>query len=74
MTAPSSHSSLRKFSQSSTDTLQKAMDALKARHTATLTTLNAEIAQLRRTLAHQRDESERVRTALDELTEEWSAY
>ena len=70
MTAPSSHSALRKFSQSSTDTLQKAMDALKARHTATLTTLNAEIAQLRRTLAHERDESERVRTALDELTED----
>ncbi|KAI1788360.1 hypothetical protein LXA43DRAFT_974837 [Ganoderma leucocontextum] len=59
-----------KFSQSSTDTLQKAMDALKARHAATLTTLNAEIAQLQRALAHERDESERVRTVLDELTED----
>ena len=46
------------------------MDALKVRHAATLTTLNAEIAQLQRALAHERDESERVRIALDELTED----
>ncbi|KAI0672763.1 hypothetical protein C8Q78DRAFT_1186771 [Trametes maxima] len=59
-----------KFSQSSTDTLQKAMDALKARHTATLATINAELAQLQNSLEHERSESERLRFALDELTED----
>ncbi|TBU35524.1 hypothetical protein BD311DRAFT_679828 [Dichomitus squalens] len=59
-----------KFSQSATDTLQKAMTALKMRHAATLATLNAEIVQLQRALAHEREDSERVRSALDELTED----
>ncbi|KAI0362621.1 hypothetical protein OH77DRAFT_1389267 [Trametes cingulata] len=58
------------FSQSSTDTLQKAMDALRARHAATLATFNAEIAHLQRALDNERAESERVRSALDELTED----
>ncbi|KAI0371657.1 hypothetical protein BV20DRAFT_941450 [Pilatotrama ljubarskyi] len=58
------------FSQSSTDTLQKAMDALRARHTATLATYNAEIAHLQRALDRERTESERIRSALDELTED----
>ncbi|KAI0636522.1 hypothetical protein C8Q77DRAFT_1049756 [Trametes polyzona] len=59
-----------KFSQSSTDTLQKAMNALKVRHAATLATFNAEIEQLQRALEHERTESDRVRSALDELTED----
>ncbi|KAL7283746.1 hypothetical protein ACG7TL_003183 [Trametes sanguinea] len=59
-----------KFSQSSTDKLQEAIDALKARHTATLATLNAEIAHLQRALEHERADSERIRSALDELTED----
>ncbi|KAI0723788.1 hypothetical protein C8T65DRAFT_564206 [Cerioporus squamosus] len=59
-----------KFSQSSTDTLQKAIDTLKLRHASTLATLNAEISQLQRALSHERSESERVRTALDDLTED----
>ncbi|KAJ8480866.1 hypothetical protein ONZ51_g6372 [Trametes cubensis] len=59
-----------KFSQSATDKLQQAIDALKARHAATLATLNAEIAHLQRALEHERAESDRVRSALDELTED----
>ncbi|RDX46906.1 hypothetical protein OH76DRAFT_1442525 [Lentinus brumalis] len=59
-----------KFSQSSTDTLQKAIETLKLRHASTLATLNAEITQLQRALSHERDESERVRAALDDLTED----
>ncbi|KAI0647507.1 hypothetical protein C8Q79DRAFT_959824 [Trametes meyenii] len=59
-----------KFSQSSTDTLQKAMDALKARHTATLATINMELVQLQHALEHERSETERLRFALDELTED----
>ncbi|KAI0823572.1 hypothetical protein BC628DRAFT_1324734 [Trametes gibbosa] len=58
------------FSQSSTDTLQKAMEALRARHAATLATFNAEIAHLQRAVEHERSESDRVRSALDELTED----
>ncbi|RPD66590.1 hypothetical protein L226DRAFT_609403 [Lentinus tigrinus ALCF2SS1-7] len=59
-----------KFSQSSTDTLQKAIDTLKLRHASTLATLNAEITHLQRALSHERSESERIRTALDDLTED----
>ncbi|CDO68624.1 hypothetical protein BN946_scf184996.g55 [Trametes cinnabarina] len=59
-----------KFSQSSTDKLQEAIDALKARHAATLATLTAEVAHLQRALEHERAESERLRFALDELTED----
>ncbi|KAI0748392.1 hypothetical protein C8Q80DRAFT_1102800 [Daedaleopsis nitida] len=59
-----------KFSQSSTDTLQKAIDTLKVRHATTLATLNAEIAQLQRSLSRERDETERIRGALDNLTED----
>lgn len=60
----------RKFSQSSTDTLQKAIDTLKLRHASTLATLNEEIALLQRAVLHERSEAERIRTALDELTED----
>ncbi|OJT06112.1 hypothetical protein TRAPUB_3047 [Trametes pubescens] len=59
-----------KFSQTSTDTLQKAMDALRSRHSTTLHTLNAEIAHLQHALEHQRSETDRLRSALDELTED----
>ena len=46
------------------------MDALKTRHAATLATLMGEIAQLEHAAAHERAEAERVRSALDELTED----
>ncbi|KAI0780468.1 hypothetical protein BD413DRAFT_463703 [Trametes elegans] len=59
-----------KFSQSATDTLQKAMDALRARHAATLASLNAEVAHLQDALEQERSESDRLRSALDELTED----
>ncbi|EIW60406.1 uncharacterized protein TRAVEDRAFT_119887 [Trametes versicolor FP-101664 SS1] len=59
-----------KFSQTSTDTLQKAMDALRSRHSTTLHTLNAEIAHLQHALEHQRAETDRLRSALDDLTED----
>ncbi|KAI8982819.1 hypothetical protein BD414DRAFT_463805 [Trametes punicea] len=59
-----------KFSQSSTDKLQEAIDALKARHAATLASLNVEIAHLQHALEQERTETERLRSALDELTED----
>ncbi|KAH9928560.1 uncharacterized protein BXZ73DRAFT_48396 [Epithele typhae] len=59
-----------KFSQTSTDTLQKAMEAMKARHAATLTTLHSELSQVHHALEREHGECERIRTALDELTED----
>ncbi|KAH9852781.1 hypothetical protein C2E23DRAFT_825296 [Lenzites betulinus] len=59
-----------KFSQSSTDTLQRAMDALRARHSATIATFNTELTHLQRVVERERTESDRVRSALDELTED----
>ncbi|KAH9950225.1 hypothetical protein B0H21DRAFT_803077 [Amylocystis lapponica] len=61
-----------KFSQSSTDSLQKAMESLKTRHDATLGALNSEIEQLHKTLLTERQQSEKLRSALDELSEDIS--
>ncbi|KAF9819807.1 hypothetical protein IEO21_01898 [Rhodonia placenta] len=61
-----------KFSQSSTDSLQKAMEGMKARHTATAATLRAEVEHLQKALLIERRQSEKLRHALDELTEDIS--
>ncbi|CCM00489.1 uncharacterized protein FIBRA_02523 [Fibroporia radiculosa] len=62
----------RKFSQSSTDSLQKAMDSMKARHTATTASLRTEIDHFQKALFTERRQSEKLRFALDELTEDIS--
>ncbi|TFY77590.1 hypothetical protein EWM64_g6419 [Hericium alpestre] len=59
-----------KFSQSTTDTLQKSIDNLKARHEATTATLNLQISNLQSTLATERKQTGRLRDALDELSEQ----
>ena len=46
------------------------MDTLKLRHATTLSTSNAEVVQLQDALERERGESERIRAALDELTED----
>lgn len=61
-----------KFSQSSTDSLQKAMEGMKARHTATAATLRTEVEHLQKALLIERRQSEKLRHALDELTEDIS--
>ncbi|EGN95848.1 hypothetical protein SERLA73DRAFT_19762, partial [Serpula lacrymans var. lacrymans S7.3] len=57
-----------KFSQSSTDALQKAMEALRARHAGTVNTLSAQINQLEHSLGVERRQAGRLRDALDELS------
>ncbi|TCD70277.1 hypothetical protein EIP91_004178 [Steccherinum ochraceum] len=61
-----------KFSQSTTDSLQKAMDNLKVRHAATTATLEKEADSLRKALLFERRQSETLRRALDELSEDIS--
>ncbi|KAF8630437.1 hypothetical protein AX17_005414 [Amanita inopinata Kibby_2008] len=56
-----------KFSQTSTDTLQKAIDSLKVRHAATIDTLSAQISFLTSQLQDSEAASERLRTVLDEM-------
>ena len=60
----------RKFSQTSNDTLQRALESLKVRHAATTATLNAQIDYFQRCLFAERGTTERLRMALDDLTEE----
>lgn len=62
----------RKFSQTSTDSLQKAMESQKLRHAATIVTMSAEIASLQKTLSFERQQTVRLRNALDELSEDIS--
>lgn len=62
----------RKFSQTSNDTLQKALENLKVRHAATTTTLNAQIDYFQRSWFAEKGTIERLRMALDDLTEEIS--
>lgn len=62
----------RKFSQTSNDTLQNALESLKARHAATIATLNAQIDYFQRCLFAEKGTVERLRMALDDLTEEIS--
>ena len=62
----------RKFSQTSNDTLQKALESLKVRHAATTATLNAQIDYFQRCLFAEKGTVERLRMALDDLAEEIS--
>ncbi|KZV72955.1 hypothetical protein PENSPDRAFT_564190, partial [Peniophora sp. CONT] len=59
-----------KFSQSTTDTLQTAIDNLKARHAATLATRDQQLAALQASETSQQRQLDRLRDALDELTEQ----
>ncbi|KAI0080533.1 hypothetical protein K474DRAFT_1704606 [Panus rudis PR-1116 ss-1] len=61
-----------KFSQSTIDSLQKAMDTLKTRHASTGATLHAQIDTLQRALHSEQRETETLRRALDELSEDIS--
>ncbi|CAL1705378.1 unnamed protein product [Somion occarium] len=61
-----------KFSQSTTDSLQKAMDTLRVRHAATTSTLNIQIEQFQKELLAERRETGTLRRALDELAEDIS--
>ncbi|KZT71338.1 hypothetical protein DAEQUDRAFT_810018 [Daedalea quercina L-15889] len=61
-----------KFSQSATDSLQKCMEGMKARYAASTATLSAQINYLQKALETERRQSEKLRQALDELTEDIS--
>ena len=60
----------REFSQHSTLSLQKAIDNLKIRHAATVSTFSLEIDHLRISLATDRRQTKKLKTALDDLSEE----
>ena len=62
----------RKFSQTSNDTLQNALESLKARHTATTATLNSQIDYFQHCLFTEKRTVEKLRVALDDLAEEIS--
>ena len=62
----------RKFSQTSNNTLQNALESLKVRHAATTSTLNAQIDYLQRCLFAEKRMAERLRMALDDLSEDIS--
>jgi hypothetical protein len=62
----------RKFSQTSNDTLQNALESLKVRHGATTATLNAQIDYFQRCLFTEKRTVEKLRMALDDLTEDIS--
>ncbi|KIJ44251.1 hypothetical protein M422DRAFT_168269 [Sphaerobolus stellatus SS14] len=61
-----------KFSQSSIDTLQTALETVKARHNATMTTLSTSAETLSSTLELERKRAARLRDAMDQLTEDVS--
>lgn len=62
----------RKFSQQSTNSLQSALDTLKSRHAATVATLTAQLASNQLELREARRQAERLRRALDSLSEDVS--
>ena len=62
----------RQFSQHSTVSLQKAMDTLKLRHATTVSTLGLEIDHLQISLASDRRQTKKLKSALDDLLEEIS--
>lgn len=62
----------RKFSQQSTNNLQSALDTLKSRHAATIATLTAQLASTQLELREARRQGERLRRALDALSEDVS--
>lgn len=62
----------RKFSQSTTDSLQKAMDNMRTRHASTVSTLNSQIEHLHKALTSERRQTEKLREALEQLSEDIS--
>ncbi|KAI0689426.1 hypothetical protein BC835DRAFT_1418520 [Cytidiella melzeri] len=61
-----------KFSQSTSDSLQKAMDNLRTRHSSTVSTFNLQIEHLHNALMTERRQNEKLREALDQLSEDLS--
>ncbi|KAJ3521556.1 hypothetical protein NM688_g9001 [Phlebia brevispora] len=61
-----------KFSQSTTDSLQEAMESLRQRHTAAVATLELRLHNLHKSLHSERRQAEKLRHALDELSEDIS--
>ncbi|GJE90688.1 hypothetical protein PsYK624_068320 [Phanerochaete sordida] len=59
-----------KFSQSTIDSLQQAMENMKTRHTAAVATLNAQVEYLQKALSAERRQAEKLRNTLDELSED----
>lgn len=59
-----------KFSQSTIDSLQQAMENMKTRHAATVATLNAQVDYLQKALSAERRQAEKLRDTLDELSED----
>ncbi|KAG6332562.1 hypothetical protein ID866_6528 [Astraeus odoratus] len=60
----------RKFSQSSTNALQSQITALKARHAATVSTLQFQLSHAELLFASERGQCARLQDALDELCED----
>ncbi|KAH0826956.1 hypothetical protein J3R83DRAFT_4614 [Lanmaoa asiatica] len=60
----------RKFSQASTNALQQQITTLKARHTATSSTLEFQLSIVESQLASERARTARLQDALDELCED----
>jgi len=60
----------RKFSQATTDRLQRALESLNARHAATTSTLHTQLASAQAALATEQRQSARLRDVLDEATEQ----
>lgn len=63
---------MRSFSQSSTDVLQAALTSTKTRHAATVATFTARIEQAERAILNERAQSEKLRRALDDATQDIS--
>ncbi|KAI0293560.1 hypothetical protein BC826DRAFT_1014818 [Russula brevipes] len=59
-----------KFSQTTTDTLQRALESLTARHAATTSTLHTQLAAAQAALATEQRQTARLRDVLDEATEQ----
>ncbi|EKM55118.1 uncharacterized protein PHACADRAFT_143061 [Phanerochaete carnosa HHB-10118-sp] len=59
-----------KFSQSTIDSLQQAMENTKTRHAATLATFNVQADHLQKALSAERRQAEKLRNTLDELSED----
>ncbi|KAH9066387.1 hypothetical protein EDB87DRAFT_1590942 [Lactarius vividus] len=59
-----------KFSQATTDTLQKSLESLKARHAATTATLHMQAVSAQTALASEQRQTTRLRNVLEEATEE----
>ncbi|KAF7793199.1 hypothetical protein EIP86_004308 [Pleurotus ostreatoroseus] len=61
-----------KFSQSTTDSLQEALERLRQRHNAATATLELRLDNAHRSLQSEHRQAEKLRSALDELSEDIS--